>query len=149
MCVCVDGWRHLWERKCLEDGDTHFLLLRSLGQSAGSPEVGQELEAQAHDEVPDVPGHLRASDEDAPDEDQQHRVERVSDVSQPVNGGSIIQSNTEHSYWISTRKLKVFNQASSSLWTGCVVFIGHAVVIYSPSCKTLIWPQKTFGNAEI
>lgn len=66
----------------------------SLGQSAGSPEVGQELEAQTHDEVPDVPGHLRASDEDAPDEDQQHRVESVSDVSQPVNGrkrGSIIQ----------------------------------------------------------
>lgn len=57
-----------------------------MGQRAGSSEVRQELEAQTHDEVPDVPGHLRASDEDAPDEDEQHGVERVSDVSQPANG---------------------------------------------------------------
>lgn len=57
-----------------------------MGQRAGSSEVRQELEAQTHDEVPDVPGHLRTSDEDAPDEDEQHGVERVSDVSQSANG---------------------------------------------------------------
>lgn len=44
---------------------------------------------------------------------------------------------------INLQTQRVFNQASSSLWTGCSVFIGHAAIIYSPSCKTLIWPQKT------
>lgn len=65
-----------------------------MGESAGRSKVRQELEAQAHDEVPDVPGHLRAGDEDAPNEDQQHGVERVSDVPQPVSGRKRINNST-------------------------------------------------------
>ena len=54
--------------------------LRSVGQCAGGSEVWQELEAQAHYEIPNIPGHLRASDEDAPDKDQQEGVKGVTDV---------------------------------------------------------------------
>lgn len=55
----------------------------SVSHGGGRPEVGEELEAEAHHEVPDVAGHLRAGDEDPPDEDQEQRVEGVVDVPQP------------------------------------------------------------------
>lgn len=39
----------------------------SVSHGAGGSEIRQELEAQADHEVPDVSGHLRAGDENAPD----------------------------------------------------------------------------------
>lgn len=56
----------------------------SLSHGGGSSEVRQELEAEAHHEVPDVSGHLGSGDEDAPDEHHQDGVEGVADVPQPV-----------------------------------------------------------------
>lgn len=53
-----------------------------VSHGAGRPEVGQELEAQADYEVPDVACHLGSSDEDTPDQDHQDGVEGVADVSQ-------------------------------------------------------------------
>lgn len=53
-----------------------------MSESAGCSEVGQELEAEAHHEVPDVARHLRSGDEHSPDDHHQQRVERVADVSQ-------------------------------------------------------------------
>lgn len=55
----------------------------SVSHGAGGSEVREELEAQADDKVPDVSGHLRAGDEDAPDQNHQDGVERVAYVSQP------------------------------------------------------------------
>lgn len=53
------------------------------GEGTRGSEVGQELEAQTDDKVPDVSGHLRTSDKHTPDKDQQDRVKRVADVPQP------------------------------------------------------------------
>lgn len=61
--------------------------LGSVGQRAGGFEVRQELEAQIHYKIPDIPGHLRASDENAPDKDQQDGVKGVTDVPQPKKRG--------------------------------------------------------------
>ena len=58
-------------------------LPASLSHGGGSSEVGEELEAEAHHKVPDVSGHLRAGNEDAPDEHHQDCVEGVADVPQP------------------------------------------------------------------
>lgn len=54
----------------------------SLSHGGGSFEVGEEFEAEAHHEVPDVPGHLGSGDEDAPNEHHQDGVEGVADVPQ-------------------------------------------------------------------
>lgn len=56
----------------------------SVSHGAGGSEIREELEAQADDKVPDVPGHLRTGDEDAPDQNDQDGVERVANVSQLV-----------------------------------------------------------------
>lgn len=60
-----------------------FPVPGSLSHGGGSSEVGEEFEAEAHHEVPDVPGHLGAGDEDAPDEHHQDGVEGIADVPQP------------------------------------------------------------------
>jgi len=73
-----------------------------LSHGGGGSEVGEELEAQAHHEVPDVAGHLGAGDEDAPEEHHQDGVEGVADVPQPAehkhNG---VQASTSFGsfYW--------------------------------------------------
>ena len=53
-----------------------------VSHGGGSPEVGEELEAQADHKVPDVPGHLGACDEDTPKEHHQDGVEGIADVPQ-------------------------------------------------------------------
>lgn len=53
----------------------------SVSQGAGRPEIGQELVAQADHKIPDVAGHLWASDKYTPDEDQENGVEGIADVS--------------------------------------------------------------------
>lgn len=55
----------------------------SVSHGAGGSEIREELEAQADDKVPDVSGHLRTGDEDAPDQNYQDSVECVANVSQP------------------------------------------------------------------
>lgn len=60
---------------------------RRLSHGGGRSEVGEELEAEADHKVPDVPGHLGASHEDAPDDHRQDGVERVADVPQPGTRG--------------------------------------------------------------
>lgn len=59
----------------------------SVGYGAGRPEVREELEPEADHKVPDVSGHLGASDEDPPDEDDQQGVEGVADVPQSGKEG--------------------------------------------------------------
>ena len=54
----------------------------SVGYGAGCAEVGEELETKADHKVPDVSGHLRASDEHPPDENNQERVKGVANVPQ-------------------------------------------------------------------
>lgn len=58
-----------------------------VGEGTRGSEVGQELEAQTDNKVPDVSGHLRASDKHTPDKDQQDRVKRVTDVPQSERRG--------------------------------------------------------------
>lgn len=55
----------------------------SVSHGAGSSEIGEEFEAQADDEVPDVSGHLWTGDEDAPDQYYQDGVESIANVPQP------------------------------------------------------------------
>ena len=57
--------------------------MASVFHGAGRSEVGQELEAEADDKVPDVSAHLGPRDEHSPDEHDQDRVERIADVPQP------------------------------------------------------------------
>lgn len=52
-------------------------------EHAGCPEVGEELMAEAHDEEPDVPSHLRPGEEEAPGEEEEGGVEEVVNVSEP------------------------------------------------------------------
>lgn len=73
MCIAVG--KEGWERTVGVDSVSH---------GAGGSEIGEELEAQADDEVPDVSGHLRTGDENAPDEDYQDGVESVANVPQLV-----------------------------------------------------------------
>lgn len=73
MCIAVG--REGWERTVGVDSVSH---------GAGGSEIGEELEAQADDEVPDVSGHLRTGDENAPDKDYQDGVESVANVPQLV-----------------------------------------------------------------
>lgn len=54
----------------------------SVGDGAGCAEVREELETEADHKVPDVSGHLGASDKHPPDEDDQKGVEGVADVPQ-------------------------------------------------------------------
>lgn len=59
-------------------------LPASLSHGGGGSEVGEEFEAEAHHEIPDVSGHLGSGDENAPDEHHQDGVEGIADVPQPV-----------------------------------------------------------------
>lgn len=52
----------------------------SVSHRTGGSEVGEELVTQADHKVPDVPGHLRPGDEDAPDQDHEDRVEAIANV---------------------------------------------------------------------
>lgn len=70
--VCIAVWGRVGE------------LRGSVSHCAGGSKIREELEAQADDKVPDVSGHLRAGDEDAPDQNYQDRVECVAYVSQPA-----------------------------------------------------------------
>lgn len=54
----------------------------SLSHGGGSSEVGEEFVTEADHKIPDVSGHLRAGNEDSPDEDNQDGVESVADVPQ-------------------------------------------------------------------
>lgn len=65
-----------WKR--LGQQNDFFLV----GESTRGSEVGKELEAQTDDKVPDVSGHLRTSNKDTPDEDQQDGVKCVADIPQ-------------------------------------------------------------------
>lgn len=73
--VCIAVRREGWERTVGVDSVSH---------GAGGSEIGEELEAQADDEVPDVSGHLRTGDENAPDKNYQDGVESVANVPQPT-----------------------------------------------------------------
>lgn len=66
-------------------------LSGSVGQGAGRSEVGEELEAEADHEVPDVARHLRPGNEHPPDDHHQQRVERVADVSQSATITALFQ----------------------------------------------------------
>lgn len=77
VCECVCVWGGGGEGGC------DVMFLTSLSHGGGSSEVGQELEAETDHEIPDVPGHLRTSDEDAPDHHHQEGVEGVADVPEP------------------------------------------------------------------
>ena len=48
------------------------------------PAIAEELEEEVGDKVPEVASNLRASNEEAPQEDQEDRVERPADVTQAV-----------------------------------------------------------------
>ncbi|EGV91561.1 hypothetical protein I79_025712 [Cricetulus griseus] len=52
-------------------------------ECAGGPKVGDELIAEAHNEEPDVPSHLRPCNEEAPDDKKQGSVEEVVNVPEP------------------------------------------------------------------
>lgn len=74
MCIAVGRER--------EGGGT--VGVDSVSHGAGGSEIGEELEAQADDEVPDVSGHLWTGDEDAPDQNYQDGVESIANVPQPT-----------------------------------------------------------------
>lgn len=74
MCIAVGRER--------EGGRT--VGVDSVSHGAGGSEIGEELEAQADDEVPDVSGHLWTGDEDAPDQNYQDGVESIANVPQPT-----------------------------------------------------------------
>lgn len=77
----------------------------SVSHGAGGSEIGEELEAQADDKVPDVSGHLRTGDEDAPDQNYQDGVESIANVPQPTGKENkrrkihISQNVHQISYW--------------------------------------------------
>ena len=62
-----------------------------LADGAGDAEELDELEDEAHHEEPRVARHLRARDQQAPEEHQQDRVERVAQVAQPANRRDAVQ----------------------------------------------------------
>lgn len=87
------------ERGLLEEtGSVEWCFL--VGKGTRGSEVGQKLEAQTDNKVPDVPGHLRASDKHTPDKDQQDRVECVTDVPQSKKrkNNAIYYLLVKHSY---------------------------------------------------
>jgi len=52
------------------------------GESAREAEEADKLEDEAHDEEPRVAREVGLRDEEAPEHDEQHRVEDVADVAQ-------------------------------------------------------------------
>ena len=97
----------------------------SVGQGAGRPEVGEELEAEADHKVPDVPGHLGAGDEHPPDEHQQQRVEGIADIPQPGKEGGR-QVNNKHTGKSGTEVIldleQKFSEYSQQAWPGPMTF---------------------------
>lgn len=105
-------------------------------ERAGRPEVGQELVAEAHDEEPDVPRHLRSRDEQAPGDEEEGCVEEVVDVPEPGDRQTAVRAapGADHLSWSLTGLPGSEQQllSTQSLWlTGCplgfCIFPQHAL----------------------
>lgn len=58
----------------------------SLGiKCARRPKVGEEFVAEAHDEEPHIPCHLRSCNEETPGDEEESSIEEVVNISEPGN----------------------------------------------------------------
>ena len=74
---------------------SHGGAIFSLGASngAGDAAVAQEAEEDVDDEGPEISRNLGASDENAPDDHEEKRVERPSNVPKPIKRKKIKKAN--------------------------------------------------------